>query len=157
MNISSKENAIENFTCKIAAICFWPLYVNTYWEYFVYSGSIQRFYAIILSTNVNIISLSTSTWANISSFTHSFLDQYIWFNVWVRYFVWNFKGTFEIPHKISYPYNSYIFMKENAFEMVVCEMAAILSRPWCVKSYTCFLWQIPQLSMILYYLCRMQT
>ena len=29
--------------------------------------------------------------------------------------------------------NSYIFIQENAFENVVCEMAAILSRPQCVK------------------------
>ena len=28
--------------------------------------------------------------------------------------------------------NSYIFIKENAFENVVSEMAAILSRPQCV-------------------------
>ena len=30
--------------------------------------------------------------------------------------------------------NSNIFIQENAFESVVCEMAAILSRPQCVKS-----------------------
>ena len=29
--------------------------------------------------------------------------------------------------------NSIIFIHENAFETVVCEMAAILSRPQCVK------------------------
>ena len=29
--------------------------------------------------------------------------------------------------------NSYIFIQENAFENIVCEMAAILSRPQCVK------------------------
>ena len=29
--------------------------------------------------------------------------------------------------------NSYIFFQGNAFETVVCEMAAILSRPQCVK------------------------
>ena len=29
--------------------------------------------------------------------------------------------------------NSYIFIQENAFENVVCEMAANLSRPQCVK------------------------
>ena len=29
--------------------------------------------------------------------------------------------------------NSYIFIQENAFENVVCEMAAILSRPQCVN------------------------
>ena len=31
--------------------------------------------------------------------------------------------------------NSYIFIQENAFENVVREMSAILSRPQCVKSY----------------------
>ena len=29
--------------------------------------------------------------------------------------------------------NSYIFIQENAFKDVVCEKAAILSRPQCVK------------------------
>ena len=29
--------------------------------------------------------------------------------------------------------NSYIFIQENAFENIVCEIAAILSRPRCVK------------------------
>ena len=31
--------------------------------------------------------------------------------------------------------NSYIFIQENAFENVVCKMAAILSRPQCVKGF----------------------
>ena len=30
----------------------------------------------------------------------------------------------------------YILIQENAFEKVVCEMAAILSRPQCIKSGT---------------------
>ena len=30
-------------------------------------------------------------------------------------------------------WNSYIFIQENAFENVVCKMAAILSQPQCVK------------------------
>ena len=30
-------------------------------------------------------------------------------------------------------WNSYIFIRENAFEYVVCEAAAILSQPQCVK------------------------
>ena len=30
--------------------------------------------------------------------------------------------------------NSYIFIQENAFENVICKMAAILSRPYCVNS-----------------------
>ena len=31
--------------------------------------------------------------------------------------------------------NSNIFIHENAFESVVCQMAAILYRPQCVKEY----------------------
>ena len=31
--------------------------------------------------------------------------------------------------------NSYIFVQEYAFENIVCEMAAILSRPECVKCH----------------------
>ena len=30
--------------------------------------------------------------------------------------------------------NSNIFIQENVFESVVCEMAAMLSRPQCVKA-----------------------
>ena len=33
----------------------------------------------------------------------------------------------------NFDQNSYIFIQENAFENVVCEMAAILSLPQCVK------------------------
>ena len=33
----------------------------------------------------------------------------------------------------SYIFKSYIFIQENAFENVVCEMVAILSRPNCVE------------------------
>ena len=33
--------------------------------------------------------------------------------------------------------NSNIFIQENAFESVVCETAAILSRPQCVSRYHC--------------------
>ena len=32
--------------------------------------------------------------------------------------------------------NSYIFIQEKAFEYVVCEMAAILSRPQYVNSFS---------------------
>ena len=31
--------------------------------------------------------------------------------------------------------NSNIFIQENAFERIICEMAAMLSRPQCVKFY----------------------
>ena len=34
--------------------------------------------------------------------------------------------------------NSYIFLQDNAFENVVCEMLAFLSWPQCVKGQTCF-------------------
>ena len=33
----------------------------------------------------------------------------------------------------NFDWNLYIFIEENAFENVVCEMASILSRPQCVK------------------------
>ena len=35
---------------------------------------------------------------------------------------------------MKFKQNSYISIQENAFENIVCEMAAILSRPQCVKS-----------------------
>ena len=31
--------------------------------------------------------------------------------------------------------NSYIFIQENAFDNVICDMSAISSRPQCVKSF----------------------
>ena len=37
--------------------------------------------------------------------------------------------------------NSYIFIQENTFENVVCEMSAILSRPQCVNPSTLYYWQ----------------
>ena len=42
---------------------------------------------------------------------------------------WNLKNKL----KGNYNRNSNIFIQENAFENLVCEMAAILSRPQCVK------------------------
>ena len=30
--------------------------------------------------------------------------KFVSFNIWVRYFAWNFKDSLEIPHRISYPY-----------------------------------------------------
>ena len=36
--------------------------------------------------------------------------------------------------------NSNIFIQENAFESVVCEMAAMLSRPQCVNMHMVLLW-----------------
>ena len=41
----------------------------------------------------------------------------------------NLKDKFQLNLK----QNSYIFIQENAFENVICEMASILSQPQCVK------------------------
>ena len=38
--------------------------------------------------------------------------------------------------------NLYIFIQENVFETVVCEMPAIMFRPQCVKAWT--KWQLPR-------------
>ena len=40
--------------------------------------------------------------------------------------------------------NSNIFILENGFECVVCEMAAILSRPQCVKALRWQMWEASQ-------------
>ena len=37
---------------------------------------------------------------------------------------------------MKYHLNSNVFIQENAFENIVCEMAAILSRPQCVNTNT---------------------
>ena len=43
-----------------------------------------------------------------------------------------------LRNKLQWNFNRYsnIFIQENAFENVVCEMASILSRPQCVKGDT---------------------
>ena len=49
--------------------------------------------------------------------------------------------------------NSNIFIKENVFESVVCEMAAILSRPQCFK----WVGTEQRPALILFWLCFYQT
>ena len=45
--------------------------------------------------------------------------------------------TLRIKLQWNFNRNSNIFIHENAFESIVCEMAAILSRPQCVKFASC--------------------
>ena len=54
--------------------------------------------------------------------------------------IWTYDGILSIGNKLQWNLNqnSYIFIQENAFEKVVCEMAAILSRPQCVKAICVF-------------------
>ena len=50
---------------------------------------------------------------------------------------WNIVNwTLRNKLQLNFKQNSYTFIRENAFESVVCEMAAILSRPQCFKSLT---------------------
>ena len=65
---------------------------------------------------------------------------------------WNIVNS-KLRNKIQWnlKQNSYIFIQENAFESVVCEKAAILSRPQCVNQPTdhpvCWhTWQFPGLT-----------
>ena len=54
---------------------------------------------------------------------------------------WNIvKWTLRNKLKWNLNQNSNIFIEENAFESVVCEMSAILSRPQCVKFV--YLWVV---------------
>ena len=53
-------------------------------------------------------------------------------------FQWNFIG------------NSKVFIQENALENVVCEMAAILSRPQCVNKTTILYWNVDWMATILH-------
>ena len=50
-------------------------------------------------------------------------------NQWWNIVNWNLTNT----SQWNLNRNSYIFIQENAFENVICEMAAILSQPQCVK------------------------
>ena len=43
--------------------------------------------------------------------------------------------NFRNKHKWNLKQNSCIFIKENAFESIVCEMAAIFSQPQCVNTF----------------------
>ena len=45
-----------------------------------------------------------------------------------------FHWTHENKFQWNFNQNSYIFIQENPFENIVCKMAAILSRPQCVKA-----------------------
>ena len=51
--------------------------------------------------------------------------------------IWNIVN-WTLGYKLQWNFNrnSNIFIQENAFESVVCEMVAILSRPQCVKCWT---------------------
>ena len=52
--------------------------------------------------------------------------------------IWTNTGILLIgPLGTNFNRNSNIFIQENAFENVVCEMASILSRPQCVDTYEC--------------------
>ena len=44
--------------------------------------------------------------------------------------------------------NSYLFIQENAFKDVVCEKAAILSRPQCVKREPNLDFSVPKNGML---------
>ena len=44
--------------------------------------------------------------------------------------------------------NSNIFIQENAFESVVCETAAILSRPQCVNFWPIWMWKSCLVSIV---------
>ena len=52
---------------------------------------------------------------------------------------WNIVSS-NLRNKLQWnlKWNSCTFIQENAFENVVCEMAAILSRPQCVKNGPCY-------------------
>ena len=61
----------------------------------------------------------------------------IWTNVGMLFVNWILSSKFQR----NFHWNSYIFIQENAFENVVCEMAVILSRPQCVNQSVCGLWR----------------
>ena len=56
----------------------------------------------------------------------------IWTNAGILLINWTLRN------KLRWNFNRYanIFIQENVFESVVCEMATILSRPQCVKDWT---------------------
>ena len=56
-------------------------------------------------------------------------------SIWYQAIIWSNTGILLIRNKLQWNLNqnSSIFIQENAFENVVWKMAAILSRPQCVK------------------------
>ena len=50
--------------------------------------------------------------------------------------IWTNAGILLIEHKIQWNlnWNSYIFIHENAFKIVICQKSVILSQPQCVNT-----------------------
>ena len=69
--------------------CYWTLSVTYSW------GGISK---TLMSSEIEVL----------LKFQHCI--KIVSLNVWVRYFVWNFKVPCEIPHKISYPYNKKMYI-----------------------------------------------
>ena len=55
--------------------------------------------------------------------------------IWTKFNQWWDIVNWTLRNKLQWNFNqySYIFIQENSFENVVCEMASILSRPQCDK------------------------
>ena len=75
--------------------------------------------------------IKLSHWARVTHICVGKTSQ-LCFRYWLV--AWNIVNL-NLMNKIQWipKWNSYIFIQENAYENVVCEMAAILPRPQCVK------------------------
>ena len=68
-----------------------------------YEDSLCRYKTLYFCVSFTAISGGREC-VNLRAQQFSILDKIVSLNVWVRYFVWNFKVHFEIPYKIAYPY-----------------------------------------------------
>ena len=93
--------------------------------------------------NALVVNIRLTHWGQVMHICIGKLTNHHWFRKWlVAWSVpshyqnqcWNI-DNWNLRNKLQWnlKWNSYIFIQENAFENVVWKMAAILSRPQCVK------------------------
>ena len=82
------------------------------------------------------ISWILTRWGGVMHICMSKLSQYM--NQCCHIVYWILRSKLQW----NYNRNSYIFIQENVFENVVCEIVAILSQPQCVKSILPTVWQL---------------
>ena len=106
-----QENAFENITCKMAAVLYWPQLASTY---------------LPLVPHICVGELGQpyfKYWLVACLAPSHYLNQ-----CWVIV-----NGTLRNKLQWNFNQSSWIFIHRNAFEDIICKIAAILSQPKYVK------------------------
>ena len=82
-------------------------------------------YCILIQISLNFVSRNL---INLLRPSDAWTVPSHYLNQWWNIVNWNLRN------KLHWNLNSYIFIQENAFQNIVCEMAAILSLPQCVNN-----------------------